>query len=348
VSVSIKPFWIPPAYHVLRWWSKGDDNVIKFSDSTKNIFPAYIKYQEEVEPAKKTADNPYYKTKYATLDELIKVAKPALAKNGLGYLQDVIEDEKGRIGVYTMLIHVSGESLIFDPVYLKPDKMTPQGTGAAITYAKRYSLGVALGLATEEDDDGNSIEPQPPTRTKQSNHKRVQQQTRKQPQVSYASAQTMQAIRQRWEQLGYKPDSLNAQLAKLFGQDDITEEQGQEFIKMMDDEIRAQQDSQGQSKDQPQDQLAEGKMTDAQRKRLFGLGGKKGLTSDQVKKVCYYVNQIDTMKKMTKSQARDTIKLMEQTSGDELLMMIGEPSKLSEEEKEKQKYMENFKKAMGY
>jgi len=54
-------------------------------------------------------------------------------------------------------MHTSGEFLTHKPTRL-PVGMDAQKTGSAITYARRYSLMAALGLATE-DDDGASAPP---------------------------------------------------------------------------------------------------------------------------------------------------------------------------------------------
>jgi len=42
------------------------------------------------------------------------------------------------------------------PVPVVADKQNAQGFGSGMTYAKRYSLSMALGIAADEDDDGNA------------------------------------------------------------------------------------------------------------------------------------------------------------------------------------------------
>jgi pyruvate/2-oxoglutarate dehydrogenase complex dihydrolipoamide acyltransferase (E2) component len=59
------------------------------------------------------------------------------------------------VTVTTVLLHETGEWIEFDPVVLIAEKATPQGVGSAITYGRRYSLSAALGIASEDDDDGN-------------------------------------------------------------------------------------------------------------------------------------------------------------------------------------------------
>lgn len=124
------------------------------SESIKNIAVALCKFQEEVKNPKNIANNPYFKSKYAPLDEVVNTIKPLLAKNGLSYIQTPGGDGE-HITVTTMLMHSSGEWIESDPLVLKADKATAQGAGSAITYARRYSLCAVLGITSEDDDDGN-------------------------------------------------------------------------------------------------------------------------------------------------------------------------------------------------
>ena len=68
-------------------------------------------------------------------------------------------DENGICGVKCILVHKSGH--VFEtntyPFAVKEDAKL-QDEGAEITYRKRYSLGAFLGMATEEDTDGNDDE----------------------------------------------------------------------------------------------------------------------------------------------------------------------------------------------
>src|SRR5690606_332377 len=83
--------------------------------------------------------------------------RPLLSKHGLSIVQSPSGDGE-RISSHTMLIHESGEWIEFDPLVLKAEKMTPQGAGSAITYGRRYALSAVLGISSEDDDDGNSLE----------------------------------------------------------------------------------------------------------------------------------------------------------------------------------------------
>lgn len=88
---------------------------------------------------------------YADLATVLGEVKPILAKHGLAVVQDVTGGQGNRIGVTTIIIHESGETMEFGPLPM-PGSDNPQALGSAITYARRYAVLAALGIATEDDD----------------------------------------------------------------------------------------------------------------------------------------------------------------------------------------------------
>lgn len=107
----------------------------------------------ELSNVPKTAANPYFKSKYAPLDAIVDATRPVLAKYGLAIQQNPVYED-GLAGVQTKILHKAG--FCQTSVLLLPLKdQSPQGVGSAITYARRYSLASVLGMATEDDDDGN-------------------------------------------------------------------------------------------------------------------------------------------------------------------------------------------------
>jgi hypothetical protein len=107
----------------------------------------------ELQNVAKTASNPYFKSKYAPLDAIVDATRPVLAKHGLAIQQMPIFVD-GTAGVETTIIHKSG--FFTSSTLLLPIKdQSPQGVGGAITYARRYALAAVVGLATEDDLDGN-------------------------------------------------------------------------------------------------------------------------------------------------------------------------------------------------
>lgn len=125
------------------------------SESIKEIAAALAKFQEEVKQPEKSADNPFFKSKYVPLESVVEVVNQFGPKNGLSFTQWPSVNAENRIGVSTLLMHTSGEWIEYDPIYMKSAKDDAQGAGSVITYLKRYSLSAIYGITSDEDDDGN-------------------------------------------------------------------------------------------------------------------------------------------------------------------------------------------------
>jgi hypothetical protein len=133
------------------------------SESIAKLAPALVAAQSEMTGAKKSANNPFFKSKYANLEEVINVVKSAFASHGLSFIQFPVSSEE-HAGVETIILHESGE-FISNQFLLKCAKSDPQGMGSAITYARRYGLQSAVGIPSE-DDDGNAASAPEPKQTK--------------------------------------------------------------------------------------------------------------------------------------------------------------------------------------
>ena len=128
------------------------------SDQVDKIFPALIKAQSEMGNAKKSSANPFFKSKYADLSEIIDVSKESLSKNGIGIIQSP-GGNGNTVTVTARLIHESGQ-WIEDTISLPLTQNTPQAAGSAITYGRRYQLAALMNMA-QEDDDGNTASEKP-------------------------------------------------------------------------------------------------------------------------------------------------------------------------------------------
>ena len=129
------------------------------SDSIAALGKALAAFQGEIKNPNNSADNPFFKSKYAPLNDVLNLVRPVLAKHGLSIVQAPAGDGE-HIIIFTTLVHSSGEWIEFQPLTLKADKATPQGAGSAITYGRRYALSAVLGISSEDDDDGNGAEQQ--------------------------------------------------------------------------------------------------------------------------------------------------------------------------------------------
>ena len=120
----------------------------------KNIATALVKAQKAFGPALKTATNPHFRSRYADLAACVEAVMDGLNNNGIALVQQLTESDTGVI-VETVFIHESGEMLNCGKLHVPAVKHDPQGYGSALTYARRYSLMAACGIAPE-DDDGNA------------------------------------------------------------------------------------------------------------------------------------------------------------------------------------------------
>ena len=117
----------------------------------KNIAAAFVKAQRAFGPALKTSVNPHFKSKYADLANCIEAVIEALNANGIGLMQRTYECKDGVL-LETVFIHESGEVMECGMLHLPASKLDAMGFGSALTYARRYSILAATGLAPEDDD----------------------------------------------------------------------------------------------------------------------------------------------------------------------------------------------------
>jgi len=125
----------------------------------KQIATALVKAQKAFGPALKTATNPHFKSRYADLSACVEAVMDGLNDNGIALVQQLHEAEHG-VTVETVFIHESGEIINCGKLFVPATKQDAQGFGSALTYARRYSLMAACGIAPE-DDDGNAASRKP-------------------------------------------------------------------------------------------------------------------------------------------------------------------------------------------
>jgi len=107
--------------------------------------------------------NPHFKSRFTSLDAILDATRPVLAKHGLALSQEPVFED-GMAGVVTRIIHTSGESRESTLILPLRDQ-SAQGVGSAISYARRYSAAAVLGIASDEDDDGQQASTHPKSMT---------------------------------------------------------------------------------------------------------------------------------------------------------------------------------------
>lgn len=142
----------------------------------EEMLKALIEAQKKFKPLKRSGRNPYFNSKYATLDDMFDSTRSALLEHGLVVVQKpmVIPASENMV-LRTTLYHISGEYIeaeyIIETKFEEETKLDDEGQerkykpksatklqriGMAIQYAKRYTLAAMLGLAADEDDDGEA------------------------------------------------------------------------------------------------------------------------------------------------------------------------------------------------
>ncbi|MGR8860820.1 ERF family protein [Leuconostoc citreum] len=122
----------------------------------KNLYEALAETQNHIEQPKKDASNPMFKSSYVTLDAVINAIVNARKSSGAKFFfTNIVQDGimLTRIIGYGDTLDLSGSKVADD--LGNRGTNSAQAEGSALTYARRYSLSMAFGIASDVDDDGN-------------------------------------------------------------------------------------------------------------------------------------------------------------------------------------------------
>jgi len=115
---------------------------------------ALSKAQGAITGALKDSTNPFFKSNYADLGNVLAACRGPLSKNELAVIQTT-EPSDTSVVVVTTLVHSSGQ-WIRGRLQMRPTKPDPQGIGSALTYCRRYSYAAIVGVAQIDDDANNA------------------------------------------------------------------------------------------------------------------------------------------------------------------------------------------------
>ena|ERR1039457_823370 len=130
------------------------------SPEINELATALAKAQGEFGAIPKGEINPFFKSKYAGLPDVVLNASPILSKNGLAISQFIAQNETGEDILTTYLLHSSGQFIVHS-MRLYLNKLDSQGMGSATTYARRYSYMSVLGLVADVDDEAEKTVREP-------------------------------------------------------------------------------------------------------------------------------------------------------------------------------------------
>ena len=120
--------------------------------ATSTLNSALVSALGELRNVPKDKVNPHFKSRFTSLDAILDATRPVLAKHGLAMSQEPVFED-GMAGVVTRIIHAGGESRE-SKLLLPLRDQSAQGVGSCLSYARRYSAAAVLGIASDEDDDG--------------------------------------------------------------------------------------------------------------------------------------------------------------------------------------------------
>jgi len=124
-----------------------------------SIYKKLFEAKKEIGKISKDSNNPFYKSKYFDINQLLEHVEPILQKHGLLLLQPI---ENNCVG--SVIIDIDSEKTCPEQVQsvLELTNQTdPQKRGSEITYYRRYTLASLLGMQAEDDDANATVKNTP-------------------------------------------------------------------------------------------------------------------------------------------------------------------------------------------
>lgn len=121
-----------------------------------SIYKKLFEAKKEIGKISKDSTNPFYKSKYFDINQLLEHVEPILQKHGLLLMQPILNN-----CVRTVLFDAEKDGTL-ETHYLYSElelttQIDPQKRGSEITYYRRYTLGSLLGLQAEDDDSNKTV-----------------------------------------------------------------------------------------------------------------------------------------------------------------------------------------------
>lgn len=130
------------------------------ANTNKTVWEKFIEFCNDIPAIEKDGTNPHFKSKYITLDEIFKKIKEPMRKHEVrvyhNISSEVLENNWLLIKVTPVFCCKTGEVIEGETFQCLAIASQIQNNGSIITYAKRYTISAFLGIAADEDDDGNA------------------------------------------------------------------------------------------------------------------------------------------------------------------------------------------------
>ena len=118
-----------------------------------SIYKKIFESKKEIGKISKDSTNPFYKSKYFDINQLLEHVEPILQKHDLLCLQPIKDGH-----VTSVIIDIETGEKEISSLELT-NQTDPQKRGSEITYYRRYTLGSLLGLQAEDDDANKTVAP---------------------------------------------------------------------------------------------------------------------------------------------------------------------------------------------
>ena len=117
------------------------------------IYKKLFEAKKEIGKISKDSTNPFFKSKYFDINQLLEHVEPILQKHNLLLLQPIADNKQ-----QTIIIDVESGDKVVSEIELT-NITDPQKRGSEITYYRRYTAQSLLGLQAEDDDANNASKP---------------------------------------------------------------------------------------------------------------------------------------------------------------------------------------------
>lgn len=126
------------------------------SEETSKLADALSKAQGEYKRITYNRENPYFKSSFADMEQIMSSVEKALAKYGLSFYQFTRLDDGATI-LISIIKHSSGQ-WISSRTRILPPKNDPQSYGSTLSYQKRYQAQCLLRVTVAHDLDDDDAE----------------------------------------------------------------------------------------------------------------------------------------------------------------------------------------------
>ena len=188
------------------------------SEQIDQLVAALAIAQGDISPAPKSAENPHFKSKFANLTSIWEACRTQLSAQGIAVIQ-TIDIQGDMLLLVTTLAHKSGQWIRSKAPIIAGEKKTPQTIGSAITYMRRYSLAAIVGVAPEDDDDGNAASIQQRGQHQRPRYEAPEEIDARHAPVSFEQAQRLEEIYNRCSPEHKASVLINLKKAPTFAED---------------------------------------------------------------------------------------------------------------------------------